>query len=133
MTDARVERVRPDQAAADRLIEQAEVHLASARLKGLDRESAYGICYQAALKGLVGVLLANGLRVTGGTGGHIVTIQEGAALLALDPATTDRLQRMRRGRNRIFYGSREISETDLAGALADAKSVLDAATRAGRP
>ncbi len=132
MPDARLEKVRADPVAADRLLEQARVHLASAQLEGLDRESAYGICYQAALKGLVGVLLAGGLRVTGGAGGHVVTIREGAAILALGPGTTDRLQRMRRGRNNVFYGSLEISQTDLTAALADAESVLEAAARRER-
>jgi hypothetical protein len=66
VTRAKVQRVEADPAAASELIAQARAHLDSARLDGIDAQSAYGLAYQAALKAMVAALLANGLRVGSG-------------------------------------------------------------------
>ncbi|HEX2161528.1 MAG TPA: HEPN domain-containing protein [Thermoleophilaceae bacterium] len=130
MTRAKVREVEPDSVAAAELIAQARAHLDSARLAGIDAQSAYGICYQAALKAMVAALLADGRRVTSGAGGHIVTIQEAEARLALDPTVSVRIDHMRRTRHRVFYDGHEVSELELEGALADAEAVVAAAAEA---
>ena len=61
MTRAKAQRVEPDRIAAANLIAQARAHLESARIDGVDAQSAYGIAYQAALKAMVAALLADGL------------------------------------------------------------------------
>ncbi len=122
--------VEPDRVAASELIAQARAHLESARLKGIDAQSAYGIAYQAALKAMVAALLADGLRVGSGAGGHIVTIKEAGERLDLDPGVSSRIDHMRRTRHRVFYDGDEVSELELDGALADAEAVVAAAAEA---
>jgi uncharacterized protein (UPF0332 family) len=130
VTRAKVQKVEPDQVAATELIAQARAHLESARLDGIDAQSAYGIAYQAALKAMVAALLADGLRVGSGAGGHIVTIREAGERLELDPAVASRIDHLRRTRHRIFYDGDEVSELELEGALADADAVVAAAAEA---
>jgi len=130
MTRAKVQQVEPDRVAAAELIAQARTHLESARLDGVDPQSAYGITYQAALKAMVAALLADGLRVDSGAGGHIVTIKEAGERLDLDPAVAARIDHLRRTRHRIFYDGDEVSELELAGALADADAVVATAAEA---
>jgi uncharacterized protein (UPF0332 family) len=130
VTRAKVQRVAPDRVAATELLAQARAHLGSARLDGIDAQSAYGIAYQAALKAMVATLLADGLRVGSGAGGHIVTIQQAGERLDLDPAVTSRVDHMRRTRHRVFYDGDEVSELELDGALADTEAVVAAAAEA---
>jgi hypothetical protein len=130
LTRAKVQQVEPDAIAAAELIAQARAHLQSARIDGVDAQSAYGICYQAALKAMVAALVADGRRITSGAGGHIVTIREAETHLGLDPAVSARVDHMRRTRHRVFYDGDEVSELELAGALADADAVVAAAAGA---
>ena len=130
MTRAKVQEVVADPMAASDLVAQARAHLESARLDGVDAQSAYGIAYQAALKAMVAALLADGLRVGSGAGGHIVTIKEAGDRLDLDPAVSARIDHMRRTRHRVFYDGDEVSELELDGALADAVAVVAAAAGA---
>jgi uncharacterized protein (UPF0332 family) len=130
LTRAKVQKVEPDRAAATELIAQARAHLRSARLDGVDSQSAYGICYQAALKAMVAALLADGLRVGSGAGGHIVTIQQAETHLELDPDVSSRIDHMRRTRHRVFYDGDEVSELELEGALEDTRVVVAAAAEA---
>jgi uncharacterized protein (UPF0332 family) len=127
LTGARVEAVEPDPEVARRTLDQACSHLRSARVEGVDAESAYGLAYQAALKAMVAALLFDGQRVTSGTGGHVVILREAAKRLALDPKLVDRLDHMRRTRHRVFYDIAEISGLEIEGALADADTLLEAA------
>ena len=125
MTRARLEDVAADLSEARRLAVQAGAHLESAGVSGVDAESAYGLCYQAVLKGGIAVLLARGQRVTGGTSGHVVVLREAAARLALPQDLADRLDAMRRARHRVFYEAIEVSQLELDGARRDARRVLD--------
>jgi hypothetical protein len=126
MTPARLEKVQADLSEARRLSAQAEAHLTSAALSGVDAESAYGLCYQAVLKGCIATLLADGQRVTAGTRGHVVTLEGAAARLSLPGDLVDRLDAMRRARHRVFYDATEVSELELEGARRDARALLDA-------
>ena len=130
MTRAKAQRVEPDRIAAADLIAQARAHLESARIDGVDAQSAYGIAYQAALKAMVAALLADGLRVGFGAGGQIVTVREAAERLDLDPAAAARIDHLRRTRHRVFYDGDEVSELELEGAIADAEAVVAAAAEA---
>ncbi len=126
MTGARVQSVEPDRDHAARLLAQGRKTFRSAHAPGVDAESAYALCYQALLKGMVAALLHSGTRITSGGGGHIVTIRETVALLGLDKPLADRLDDMRRARHRVFYEFTEVSELELEGALADAETLLTA-------
>lgn len=129
MTRARAEKVTADPAAARRLLDQARRHMTSARADGVDAESAYGLTYQAALKAMIAVLTADGVRVTSGAGGHMVTLRETGTRLELDSSSLKRVDRMRRTRRTVFYDAGEISTQELAQALSDAATVLAAAER----
>jgi len=126
---ARVDKVDADAVTARALVDQSRSHLASARATGVDAESAYCLSYQAALKALIATLLAAGLRVSAGAGGHIVIIDEAQRLLDLRAETSDRLDRMRRTRHHLFYELEEITDGELASGLADAEIVVAAADR----
>jgi hypothetical protein len=126
MTPARLEKVQADLREARRMAAQAEAHLASAAVSGVDAESAYGLCYQAVLKGCISALMADGQRVTGGIRGHAVKLEGAGARLSLAADLVDRLDAMRRARHRVFYDATEISELELEGARRDARALLDA-------
>jgi len=125
MTRARLEGVAPDPAEARRLAAQATAHLHSAGVAGVDAESAYGLCYQAALKACIAALLAAGQRVTGGTGGHVLILREAASRVEAPADLADRLDAMRRARHRVFYDAVEVSGIELEGARRDARDLLD--------
>lgn len=128
MTRVRVERVSADADAAVRLVDQARRHFASAGAKGVDGESAFGLCYQAALKAMIATLTADGVRVSSGAGSHIVVLREARRRLAVDAATFDRVDLMRRTRHAIFYDADEVTAAELNAARRDARTLVDAAT-----
>ncbi len=130
MNRARLEEVSADAGEARRLAAQAVAHLRSANVPGVDAESAYGLCYQAVLKGCIAVLLAHGLRATSGTSGHVVVLREAVARLGLPVDLADRLDAMRRARHRVFYDAVEVSQLELDGARRDAHAVVERASDA---
>jgi hypothetical protein len=129
MTRAGVERIAADPEAAGRLLAQARNHLRSARADGVDPESAYGLCYQAALKGMTAALASTGARASSGAGSHVVLLREAARILDLKADVTDRIDRMRRTRHAVFYEAEEVSAIELRSALADAEVILEATAR----
>jgi len=131
MTRARIEAVAADLVAAARLLEQARRQLTDAESPALSPESSYALAYQAALKALIASLLAQGQRVSSGSGGHVVSIREGARALGLDQELSTRLDRMRRTRHATFYDLDEVSAGMVKSALADTAAVVEAAS-AGR-
>jgi hypothetical protein len=126
---AAVDMVRPDLAAAVAYVKQARQQLASAQLEGMDPQSGYALCYQAAMKALTGALIAIGRRVTAGEAGHAVLIGEARATTGGDQSLFDRLDRMRRTRHRIFYDIDEVSRLELDQARRDAGLLIDHAAR----
>ena len=131
MTRARVEGIAADPAAAVGLLDQARRQLVDAESPALSPESSYTLAYQAALKALIASLLAQGQRVSSGSGGHVVIIREGARALGLDQELSTRLDRMRRTRHATFYDLDEVSAGMVKSALADTAAVVEAAS-AGR-
>ncbi len=128
MTRARLQAVAADPAAAARLVEQARRQLADAEAPALSAESSYALTYQAVLKALIASLLAQGRRVSSGSGGHVVIIREGTRTLGLERELSSRLDRMRRTRHATFYDLDEVSAAMVRSALADATAVVEAAT-----
>jgi len=76
LSQERIERVEPNQAASEGLLEQAQLHIASARTLSNtpDLAMAFIAAYDGARKALAAVLLAQGLRGRGGDGGHAVLL-----------------------------------------------------------
>jgi len=105
MLDAReLQRVPPSRDHADRLVEQARTHLASAgAVCDVDPSGAYALAYDAARKALTAVLENQGLRPTT-RGGHLAAYE--AVSAQLDPplgATLRPFDRMRRQRHDAEY------------------------------
>lgn len=131
-----IERVQPDRAAADQLLEEARNHLrSSAMIADSDAAGAYLLVYDAARKALAAVLENQGLRATR-DGGHIAVYK--AVRAQLEPPmgrTIAPFDRMRRRRNAVEYSAatqpavvvEEISEDSVkAQAIVDAAAaVLD--------
>jgi len=110
---------------ADLLLNQATVHLATARrVAADDPEGAYALVYDAARKALVALLENEGLRPTSRAGHHGTYL---AVRAQLDPPLGKILrpfERMRRRRNEIEY-------PDFVGAPISADEVLEDGVAAG--
>jgi hypothetical protein len=113
---------------AHRLLEQAERHLASADIDGVDRDSRFGLLYDAARKAADAVLRTSGRRVTQGAGHHIVFIDEAERLLGPGHSELWVQVRVARSiRNDMEYRAREVSEAELASFRAAAERAVAAA------
>lgn len=71
-----------------------------------------------------------GRRVTSGAGGHVVILSEAARHLPGHEPLFTRLDTMRRARHAIFYEVDEVSDAELAGAMADAEQAIGLADTA---
>jgi hypothetical protein len=119
----------PDLALARRLLDQAERHLKSAAIRGVDADSRFGMLYDAARKSADAVMRAEGRRVTAGTGHHSVFLAEAKRLLASDKASVlTRVEAARSIRNAMEYRAREVTELEVAE-LSDAAAMLLVAAR----
>lgn len=120
----RLERVPADPAAARERLATCRRHLRSAGLiaEG-DPDAAYALLYDAARKATAAHMLAAGLRARNAPGAHEATAQYAA--LALDVAAAGELDRMRRFRNRIEYGTTRFSPAQVARDLAYATAIVE--------
>lgn len=125
----RLERVPADRPGARARLDAAGRHLRSAaRLAEDDPDAAYAVLYDAARKAVSGAMLAVGLRARNAPGAHeAIALYAVAALGGADAAELDR---MRRFRNRIEYGSTHFSPAQVAHDLAHARAVVAAAEAA---
>jgi len=115
---------------ARRLLDQADRHIASAAIDGVDRDSRFGMLYDAARKAADAAMRASGRRVTQGAGHHIQYLAEARRLLAPEHETLwTRVQAARSVRNDMEYRGREVTELEVIE-LADAAARLAVATRA---
>lgn len=67
---------------ARQLLAQANRHLASAAIPGVDLDSRFGMLYDAARKGADALMRAAGRRITQGIGHHIVFFEEATTTTA---------------------------------------------------
>ncbi|GIG24555.1 hypothetical protein [Cellulomonas denverensis] len=131
IADRHLERVPASREHADRLLEQARRHLASAvaTAEG-DPEGAYGVLYDAGRKALWAVLANQGLRPTT-RGGHIAVYQ--AVRAQLDPPLGSALRpfdRMRRQRNELEYPAVDtptLSARDVLDDVPKIEAIVDLA------
>lgn len=114
-----------DPALAHRLLAQAERHLASASVKGVDRDSRYGLLYDAARKAADAAMRAAGRRVTQGAGHHVASIAEAERLLGREHRDLWlQVEAARSVRNDREYRAREVSESELAALRAAAEAAI---------
>ncbi len=121
-----------DCAAARRLLDQAEKHLKSADVDGVDSESRYGMLYDGGRKACDAVLRASGRRLTVGLGHHVQYIAEARRLLGTDDDVARllaRLETARAIRNTVQYDTREVSAAELED-LRDAAAAVVQRARA---
>lgn len=128
-----LQRIHPSRPQADRLIEQARAHLASAAaICDDDPPGGYALTYDAARKALTAVLENQGLRPTT-LGGHVAVYE--AVRAQLDPPMGKMLRpfaRMRRLRHDAEYppaNAPELTTDDVRGDLGNAQAIVDLAVR----
>ena len=127
-TRARVVDALPDLPLARRLLDQAERHLASAAVEGVDRDSRFGLLYDAARKAADATLRTAGRRVTQGPGHHVAFISEAKRLLGPDHAELwVQVEAARSIRNDMEYRAREVSESELGSFEVAAEKAVTAA------
>ncbi len=125
---AQVVSAPPDVATAERLLAQADRHIASADVAGVDGESRYGMLYDGARKAADAVLRANGRRLTRGLGHHVAYLAEAQRLLGPEEAEIlARLERARQIRNAVQYDTREVSAVEIVDLSEAAQSIVAAA------
>jgi hypothetical protein len=115
---------------ARRLLEQADRHIASAHVDGVDRDSRFGLLYDGARKAADAIMRANGRRVSTGAGHHIAYLTEARRLLGPKHAKLwTRIEAARSIRNDMEYRAREVTELEVTE-LDEAASQIVAAARA---
>jgi hypothetical protein len=131
LAEAELQRVPASREHADRLVDQARRHLASARdVCETDPEGGYVLGYDAARKALTAVLENQGLRPTS-RGGHVAVYE--AIRAQLDPPMGMVLRpfdRMRRQRHEVEYPPADapaLTEDDVREDLAKAAAIVDLA------
>lgn len=119
----RLERVPADPAGARGRLAVAQRHLQSAAQVGEDDpDAAYSLLYDAARKAVTALMLAAGLRARNAPGAHEATALYAAA--ALPGRAPRELDRMRRFRNRIEYGTTHLSPAQVAHDLEHARAIV---------
>ncbi|MFC5835591.1 HEPN domain-containing protein [Nonomuraea insulae] len=128
-----LEKVSASRAQADDLLNQAERHVATARLAmESDPIGAYQLLYDAARKSLGAILENQGLRASS-RGGHIAVYE--AVVSQLDPPLGKSLRpfdRMRRRRNEAEYprlGSPRFSADDVRADIPKVEAIIGIAAR----
>ena len=126
-----IESAEPDRAVAAQWIDDARRHLDSARtVESKDPSGAYALAYDSARKSAAAALLMNGYR-TRFPGSHQALARYARALSEeLAEPALERVDLLRRNRNRSEYGTRTFGTAEVAEAIAITQSVVEAcATR----
>lgn len=126
----RVERVTPSVERARFLVAEARRHLASARTLATttDTSLAFLAVYDAARKALTAVLAAQGLRPSGGDGGHAVLLDAVRPQFPGHKPVLQAFDWMRATRNATEYPDADrptASEQDVAEAMPEATAIVD--------
>lgn len=125
----RLERVPADGAGADRRLDAAQRHLGSAEaILDEDPDGAYAMLWDAARKAVTAHMLARGLRVRNAPGAHAAVAEY--AIVELPVEASGELDRMRRFRNRIEYGSTSFTARQVRHDLRNTRAVVEAVRKA---
>lgn len=125
----RIERIPADGAAARERLDVCRRHLESARLLATDDpDAAYALAYDAARKAVAAHMLAAGLRTRNAPGAHEATARY--AEEAVDDRSARELDRMRRFRNRLEYGTTALGAAQVEHDLAHARRIVEAVATA---
>lgn len=125
----RLERVPADMDAALRRFDAAERHILSAEaIVDEDPDGAYAMLWDGARKAVTAHMLAVGLRARNAPGAHAAVAEY--ALTEIPAPEASELDRMRRFRNRIEYGSTSFTPRQVRHDLAHARAVVAAVQEA---
>ena len=126
IASGRIEAVPVDPAARDRLV-PAHAHRASAaEIVEIDPAGAYALAYDAARKAITAHMLAAGLRPRNRPGAHASVVLYAQAVLTDEGGAVRYLDRMRRTRNELEYGSTVATPAEARFAIETAGSILAA-------
>lgn len=119
----RLERVPADADTARRRLTSARRHLQSAAVLARDDpDAAYALVYDAARKAVAAHMQAAGLRARNAQGAHEATARYAVAVLR-GPSAAE-LDRMRRFRNRIEYGTTSFETRQVEHDLRHAEAIV---------
>lgn len=131
VADGELQLVEPSPKLADRLTQEADAHLVSARtIKGVDRNGAYQLAYDAARKACSALLAVQGIRATV-KGGHIA-VQDAVIEQFNGPSSFESFKnfwRLRRGRaDKEYPGptSPTTTESELDAAVVESDAIVGA-------
>jgi hypothetical protein len=123
-----LESVDTDVAGARDALGEARLHVASARaIASSDSNGAYQLAYDGARKAVMASMRSAGIRVRKGEGAHALTAAY--AEVAIDEGLGQRLDAMRKRRNRSEYGSAFFSEAAVSDGIALAEALIEAVPR----
>lgn len=124
-----IDRVQRSPGHASKLLAEAERHVkAAALLVEIDPVGAYQLAYDAARKAAMALLADRGLRPTA-RGGHVAVV---SAIEALSLDGFERLDTMRRRRNKLEYPTPDGSSATANDARAAIAWADEMCTSAGR-
>jgi uncharacterized protein (UPF0332 family) len=111
ITEGELEQVTADQSIAQRLLDDASRHLATATaaLASEDLSGAYQLAYHALRKSAAALLATQGLRATS-RGGHVAVQDTVLAQFGSTVKVLRSFSRIRRGRNRFEYPDTDSSK-----------------------
>ncbi len=120
-----IEPVDADTAMSRQWLEDAGRHLQAAEaIANIDPSGAYVLAYDAARKSVAAALLTTGHRVRSRPGSHQAIAQFAKELAKqTDEPMLDRLDRLRRDRNRSEYGSKSFGQAEIHEAIETAKAI----------
>ena len=120
-----IEPVDADTAMSRQWLEDAGRHLQAAEaIANIDPSGGYVLAYDAARKSVAAALLTTGHRVRSRPGSHQAIAQFAKELAKqTDEPMLDRLDRLRRDRNRSEYGSKSFGQAEVREAIETAKAI----------
>lgn len=126
----RIEHVAPSAERAQFLVAEARRHLASAHTLAAtaDVSLAFLAAYDAARKALTAVLAVQGLRASGGDGGHAVLLDAVRPQFPAHKSVLQAFDWMRATRNATEYPDADrptATEEDVAEAIPEATAIVD--------
>lgn len=126
-----IEGVEADDATATKWLDDASRHLdAAERISDLDPSGAYVLAYDAARKAVAAALLMSGHRVLSRPGAHQALAQYASHLaIQTDEQAFNRLDRLRRNRNRSEYGSKTFGEAEVSEAIVVSRAIRAACAK----
>lgn len=120
-----LERINPDSAAIQRLLEAAQRNIKDAELAGLSNENRFDAAYKAIMQLSNAALQAAGFRtLTSKTGHHQTMLQSLVKTVGIDTNRLIVLDALRKQRNVADYSGDLVEDAVVAECIKQAKELL---------